>query len=111
MTEARDRITRLQVGVNPTERAYILANAKAGGLSVSAYLRNIGIGYEVRSMLDHEHVMEIMRARSDLGRVGGLLKLWLQERKGEGATVEDVRAVLVQIEAAQAEVRLKVRSL
>jgi len=111
MSSVRDRINRLKVAVSEEERAVIIANAKAAGLSASAYLRAVGLGYEVRSVLDHEHVAEVTRARGDLGRVGGLLKLWLSERTGEGAAVEDVRALLEQIEAAQLEVREKVRSL
>ena len=111
MSEARDRINRFKVAVSADERAAISANAKAAGLSVSAYLRAVGLGYEVRSVLDHEHVAEIKRARGDLGRVGGLLKVWLSQRPGEGAAVEDVRSLLNQIEAAQVDVREKVRAL
>ncbi|RSB43089.1 conjugal transfer protein TraJ [Brevundimonas sp. 357] len=108
---ARERNRPLRVVVSVDERRTIQENAKAAGLTVSAYLRAVGLGYEVRSVLDHEHVAEVTRARGDLGRVGGLLKLWLSERAGEGAAVEDVRALLEQIEAAQLEVREKVRSL
>lgn len=111
MSKTRDRINRFKVAVSTDERAAIAANAKAAGMSISAYLRALGLGHEVRSVLDHEHVMEVMRARGDLGRVGGLLKLWLTERPGEGASVAEVRAILDQIDAAQAEVREKVRAL
>lgn len=99
------------VAVTPTERAHIQANAKKAGLSVAAYLRQLGMGYEVRSVLDHAHVLEVTRARGDLGRIGGLLKLWLSEREGEGAPAADVRDVLNQIEAAALAVKEKVRVL
>lgn len=107
----RDRNRALRVYVTPAERTALKAVAKSAGLSVSDYLRSVGLGHEVRSVLDHDHVMEVMRARGDLGRVGGLLKLWLTERPGEGASVAEVRAILDQIDAAQAEVREKVRAL
>jgi len=111
MTDARDRIRRLLVTVNGEERAAIKANAKAAGLSVSAYLRAVGLGYEVRSVLDHQHVLEVIRARGDLGRVGGLLKLWLSERADEGAAASDVRRVLERLEGAIEDVRSKVLDL
>ena len=108
---ARDRINRVKVALSEDERAKVAANAKASGLTMSAYLRQVGLGYHVRSVLDHEHVLEVRRARADLGRLGGLLKLWLTDREGEGARVDDVRAVLHQIEDAAAEVQAKVRTL
>lgn len=109
--EGRSRNRPLKVYVTEAERAALTGAAQSAGLSVSDFLRRVGLGTEVRSLLDHEHIREVMRARADLGRVGGLLKIWLAERPGEGATAYGVRAVLRQIEEAQAEVREKVRSL
>lgn len=111
MSSPRDRINRLKVAVSEEERAVITANAKAAGLTVSAYLRAVGLGYEVRSVLDHQHVLEVIRARGDLGRVGGLLKLWLSERADEGAAAPDVRRVLERLEGAIEDVRSKVLDL
>ena len=111
MSSPRDRINRLKVAVSEEERAVITANAKAAGLTVSAYLRAVGLGYEVRSVLDHQHVLEVIRARGDLGRVGGLLKLWLSERADEGAAAPDIRRVLERLEGAIEDVRSKVLDL
>lgn len=69
--------TRLRVTATEEEQSAIKAQAKAAGLSVSAYLRNVGMGYPIRSILDHERVKELVRVNADLGRLGGLLKLWL----------------------------------
>lgn len=105
--ETRDRNRTLRVVVSVTEREAITEAAKASGLSVSAYLRSVGLGYSPPSAYDQEAVIALLKATGDQGRLGGLLKMWLTERPGEGADVADVRAVLDQIEAATHEVRLK----
>jgi hypothetical protein len=46
-------------------------------LSASNYLRAIGLGMGVTSIIDHRKVDELVRVNGDLGRLGGLLKLWL----------------------------------
>lgn len=35
------------------------------------------MGYQVESIVDIEQVVELSRVNADLGRLGGLLKLWL----------------------------------
>lgn len=105
--ETRDRNRPLRVVVSETERERIVAGAKAAGLSVSAFLRTLGMGHTIHSAYDQEAVVALLRATGDQGRLGGLLKMWLTERPGEGAAVQDVRALLDQIEAATHEVRLK----
>lgn len=109
MTAARKK--RLLVTLNDEEHAQIKATAAMVGMSMSRFLRVVSLGHQPKSILDHEQVREVIRTRGDLGRVGGLLKLWLTERAGEGASVEDVRAVLNEIEAIAEEVRHKVRAL
>lgn len=103
----RDRNRALRVYVAPDERDRITAAAKSAGLSVSDFLRRVGLGHKIHSAYDQEAVISLLRATGDQGRLGGLLKLWLTDRPGEGAAVEDVRALLDQIEVATHEVRLK----
>jgi hypothetical protein len=45
-----------------------------------------------------------VKLHADQGRLGGLLKLWLSEKTGEGAPAKDVRAVLQQIESLQMQI-------
>jgi hypothetical protein len=86
----------------PEERARIKANAKAAGMSVARFLREVGQGYRVKSVVDYEQVRELARINGDLGRLGGLLKLWLSndERTAQFGTAT-LRAVLSKIEATQ----------
>jgi len=37
----------------------------------------VGLGFQVKGVLDQQAVMELAKVNGDLGRLGGLLKLWL----------------------------------
>ena len=92
----------LRVPVLPDEEAEIKRLAASVGLPVAAYLRNVGLGYQVPGILDNKRVEELARINGDLGRLGGLLKLWLTDdvrtaRFGEAS----VRALLGRIETTQ----------
>ena len=93
---------QLRVPVRQDEADGIRQQAAAAGLSVAAYLRNVGLGYRVSGIVDCQQVRELARINGDLGRLGGLLKLWLTNdertaRFGEAT----VRALLARIEATQ----------
>jgi hypothetical protein len=103
--ERRVRPGPLKVVVSTAERAAIIERAKACDLSVSAYLRTLGTGFEPKSTLDNQSISHLLKALADLGRLGGLLKLWLSERPGQGASTIDVRRLLRQIEAHQVQMK------
>jgi hypothetical protein len=83
--------------VTETERARIEARAKSTGLSVSAYLRAAGLGQPIRSVLDHQAVLQLAKVNGDQGRLGGLLKLWLLDRPGQGMSETEIRRLLDRI--------------
>jgi hypothetical protein len=86
----------------PEERASIESNAAAAGMSVSAFLLAVGQGYEVRGVADYAHVRELARINGDLGRLGGLLKLWLtNDERTTAFGPTTVRALLHKIERTQ----------
>jgi hypothetical protein len=86
----------------PEERRQIQANAAATGLSLSTFLLNVGIGYQVRGIVDNKQVEELARINGDLGRLGGLLKLWLTDDARLASVGEaTIRAVLARIESTQ----------
>lgn len=96
--------TPIKVYCLPEERALIEKNAAAAGLSLSAFLLAVGQGYEVKGITDYERVRELARINGDLGRLGGLLKLWLTDdvrtaKFGEAT----ILALLSRIEATQDE--------
>lgn len=96
----------LKVYCLPSEREKIASNAQAVGLTVSSYLLSVGIGYEIKSTLDSKLVGDLVKVNADLGRLGGLLKLWLTDDKklaatGHSLTEATVRALLKRIEDTQ----------
>jgi len=100
--EVRDRLRPLRVVVSQSERQEIERRAAAASLSVSAYLRAAGMGATFRSATSsHEQVAALAKVNADQGRLGGLLKLWLSERPGQGATVRDVRTLLDRLGEVQ----------
>jgi hypothetical protein len=96
----------LRVPVLPEEAQAIKAQARAVGLPVAAYLRNVGLGIEVKSVLDYQRIGELARINGDLGRLGGLLKLWLTNgERLDRIKASELRAVLNKIEANQEAMR------
>jgi len=112
-----NKITRknsppIKVYCLPEERAEIEANARRAGVSVAHYLREVGQGYQVKGVMDYQYVRELVRVNGDLGRLGGLLKLWLTDdprtsRFGEAT----ILALLGRIEATQDEMSRLMKSV
>ena len=103
---------QLRVPVLPEEEATIKQLAASTGLSVAAYLRNVGLGYPVRSILDHTRVEELARINGDLGRLGGLLKLWLtNDARTAQFGASTLRALLSKIEDTQARMHEVMRTV
>lgn len=88
----------------PEERAQIEANAKAAGMSLSSYLLAVGQGYKIQGVVDFEQVKELAKINGDLGRLGGLLKLWLTDDvRTARFGAETITAVLERVMQTQAE--------
>ena len=76
-------------------------NARKASLTVSSYLRNAALNHPISSTADRQAFLALLKVNADLGRLGGLLKLWLVTRPGQGAKVIDVRRLLHDIEETQ----------
>jgi len=86
----------------PEERRQIEQNASQAGLTLSSYLLNLGMGYEIRGIVDAEQVDVLARINGDLGRLGGLLKLWLTDDARTAQFGEStILATLSKIEETQ----------
>ena len=107
MTDNKKHATRkasppIKVYCLPDERARIEANAEAAGLSLSAFLLAVGQGYAVQGVMDYEKVRELAAINGDLGRLGGLLKLWLTDDIRTAHFGEStIRALFGRIEKTQ----------
>ena len=106
-TITRKSCTPFKVYCLPEERALIQKNADSAGMSVTRYLREVGLGYKIKGVLDYRAVGDLVRVNGDLGRLGGLLKLWLDSdpRTAHFHTAH-IHALLKRIEATQMEMRV-----
>ncbi len=100
----------IKIWCSADEKAAIEGLAKDAGLSASSYLRLIGLGYKPRSVVDMDEVQRLVAINGDLGRLGGLLKLWLTDDPKLDEFKPDqmrriIRGVLSKIEAGQEELR------
>ena len=86
----------------PDERQTIEQQAHSTGLSKSSYLLRVGMGYPIRSIVDNYQVEELVKINGDLGRLGGLLKLWLSNGKpAPGIDARTIRETLKKIDRTQ----------
>ena len=90
----RPRGKYIKVFVTSEEMAEIQEQAKLSGLSNSAFLRALALNQKVRSVLDLYAVTDMVKVNGDLGRVAGLLKLWLREKRGHGASSHSVEVLM-----------------
>lgn len=115
-SKAKRERHHVKIWCSADEKAALEAAAKASGLSASTYLRVLGLGHEPRPLIDIEQARELVRVNGDLGRLGGLLKLWLtddaklEEYSSEMAT-RIIRGVLAKIEANQEELSVIIRKV
>ncbi|WP_025902226.1 hypothetical protein [Tatumella sp. UCD-D_suzukii] len=100
----RPRSRRIEVWLTPDEEAEIAERSEQAGLSKSAYLRNVGMAQPIRSVVDLKAVADLAKVNGDLGRVAGLLKLWLLEKRGQGARPADVESMMNDFRKLQTQV-------
>lgn len=102
----------IKVYCHPKEHERIKAQASASGKSVSSFLLHVGLGIELRSLVDQEQVLKLARINADLGRLGGLLKMWLtDDARVAKVGVDALEELLSRINARQEEMRLLMRSI
>ena len=100
----RRKLPPIKVWVSEDERAEIEDKARQTNMSLSAYLSAVGRNRPIRSALDLKAVAELGKVNGDLGRVAGLLKMWLAEKRGHGAPAADVDALMREFRELQGKV-------
>jgi hypothetical protein len=86
------------------------------GVSTASFVRAVALGEKLKVVADQRAVLELIRLRADMGRLGGLLKLWLTneerfDKERSELSVADVRDVLHRIEATEEQIREVVERL
>lgn len=113
---ARRKEPPLRLYCLPAERAVIEANAAMAGVSVSAFLRTVGMGMEPRSRVDQQAMKDLLKLNADLGRLGGLLKALLtHDERFDGFTGHQLHELTVgtikDVQATQAKIQECVEAL
>jgi len=99
MPSKKNRIT---VYLSQEEYDTILASANRAKLSLSTFSKRVCLGTPVPSLEQQEARMELRRLKGDLGRLGGLFKLCLEENKGPD---HELRRLLREIDMRQKELK------
>ena len=78
---------------------------------MSAYLRNLGLGFRPHSTLDQEAILALLKVNADRGRLGGLFKLWLSGQGAPSAEAPGIRKLLAAIEECQLKLKALIERL
>ncbi|MEE5133191.1 CopG family transcriptional regulator [Pseudomonas alliivorans] len=108
---ARRRGKPIEVWVTDEEKEAITERAREAGMSRSGYLRALGLNTPIRSVVDLKAVADLCRINGDLGRVAGLLKLWLAEKNGQGASSLEVERMMIDFRELQAGILEKMSAV
>lgn len=108
--KSRRRVRRLKVPVFPEEETLIKEQAGLVGMTVAAYLRAVGQGYQPRAIVERDRIHDMLRVNGDLGRLGGLLKLWLSDDSklrgfDQGQVRQAVLGALRRVDQTQDDLR------
>ncbi|RMR59016.1 plasmid mobilization protein [Pseudomonas cichorii] len=107
----RRRGKPIEVWVTDEEKEAITERAREAGMSRSGYLRALGLNTPIRSVVDLKAVADLCRINGDLGRVAGLLKLWLAEKNGQGASSLEVERMMIDFRELQAGILEKMSAV
>ena len=102
----------LKVYLAPDEFQLIMASAERSGLSMSTFAKRVCLGSPVPILESEKFRTELRKAIADLGRLGGLFKLWLSTPDTpEPELRPEVRRILREIESRQREIQAVVAKL
>ena len=112
----RQRAQQIHVPVLPAEAIEIKKNAAMCGMPVATYLRKLGLNYKPTSLVDAETVPVLIKVNADLGRLGGLLKMFLTNDEklkilGKEQTKAWLEKLLADIETTQLQLYETVKRL
>lgn len=89
----------MKVYVTPEEYREVIESADRACLSVSTYVRRVCLGMPTPTFEKQKAVRELLAVNADLGRLGGLLKMWLMDEDRNQREAERLLHELQQIKA------------
>ena len=114
--KTRRESTPVKVWVTAAEKAAIAEKAAAHSMSSSRYLRALGLALPVQCTIDQRAVLDLLKINADLGRLGGLIKMWLSsDQSFESGSVHALQrkldSALNQIQALQKQMSDRIQDL
>lgn len=100
------RNCQIHIMVTKAEFEKIRGDADAARLSISNYMRNVCMGYRIKSKTDREAVLAVMQVNAHMGRIGGLLKKALGENKAR-----EIREALKELMATKDKIAAQVTQI
>lgn len=112
-SEVRKRNEQVNVRLDEDEKKRLtqLANASDSG-SVGRFMRDVSLAYEIESRVDMRAIEQLAKLNGDLGRIGGLLKMWLNNpEKAKFGEHLDVPKLIDELREVQQQIASKVKEL
>lgn len=89
--KTQNRTSRIEIRLSIEELKSLTEKAESHGLNTSTYLRSLGMNYPIKSIVDRQAITALLKVNADLGKLGGLFKLWLIKNNGEKDPFSDQR--------------------
>lgn len=104
-SESRQKTVQINFRCTPEEKQHLEEMAQLCSTSVSDYCRNLSLGNTPKSTIDSTHFLTVAKIGGDLGRIGGLLKLWLgTDSKSVEAKELNIRQVMRDLNSLRHQV-------
>jgi hypothetical protein len=114
--KTRRESTPIKVWVTTAEKAAIAEKAAAHSMSISRYLRALGLALPIQSTVDQRAMLDLLKINADLGRLGGLIKMWLTSNESSQSASAQVMEIkldrtLNEISALQKKMKERIEAL
>ena len=114
--KTRRESTPIKVWVTTAEKAAIAEKAAAHSMSISRYLRALGLALPIQSTVDQRAMLDLLKINADLGRLGGLIKMWLTSNESSQSACAQVTQIkldrtLNEISALQKKMKERIEAL
>ena len=114
--KTRRKSTPIKVWVTTAEKAAIAEKAAAHSMSISRYLRALGLALPIQSTVDQRAMLDLLKINADLGRLGGVVKMWLTSNESSQSACAQVTQIkldrtLNEIGALQKKMKERIEAL
>jgi len=114
--KTRRESTPIKVWVTTAEKAAIAEKAAAHSMSISRYLRALGLALPIQSTVDQRAMLDLLNINADLGGLGGLIKMLLTSNESSQSASAQVMEIkldrtLNEISALQKKMKERIEAL